>query len=103
MFVTFHTKAFANITMFGDGAVKLLKLMGHSGTLPSAIEPEDIPKALKRPKKAIAEEESTMADEENRNQDDEFGEEFVSLRNRALPLIQLLAAADKEQVAVMWN
>jgi hypothetical protein len=30
MLVTFTTKAYANITMFGDVAVTLLKMMGHS-------------------------------------------------------------------------
>ena len=46
MLVTFRTKAHANITMFGDVAVTLLKLAGHSGTVPSAILAQDIPAAL---------------------------------------------------------
>jgi hypothetical protein len=88
--------------MFGDVAIKLLKLMGHSGTVPSAIEPEDIPAALTRLKKAIAMEEMTSADE-GENDDDDPEEEHVSLRNRALPLIQLLEAAEREKVTVMWS
>ena len=32
MLATFTTKAYANITMFGDVAVTLLKMIGHSGT-----------------------------------------------------------------------
>ncbi len=32
--VTLFCPAYANITMFGDVAVRLLKLMGHSGTVP---------------------------------------------------------------------
>ncbi len=88
--------------MFGDVAIKLLTLMGHSGTVPSAIGPEDIPKALRRLKKAIGEEEAATPEEDGIENDDPE-EEFVSLRNRALPLIQLLEAAEKEQVAVMWH
>jgi hypothetical protein len=34
MIVTFRSKAHADIMMFGDIAVNLLKLMGHSGTVP---------------------------------------------------------------------
>jgi hypothetical protein len=34
MLVTFSCPAYASITMFGDVAVRLLKLMGHSGTGP---------------------------------------------------------------------
>src|SRR5690606_27882768 len=56
MLVTFKTKAYANITMFGDVAVKLLRMMGHSGTVPSAILADDVPAALERLKAAIAEE-----------------------------------------------
>ncbi|MEA1053075.1 DUF1840 family protein, partial [Lamprobacter modestohalophilus] len=33
MLITFETKAHANITMFGDVAVTLIKLMGHSGAV----------------------------------------------------------------------
>jgi len=42
MMVTFHSKAWTSITMFGDVAVRLLKMMGHSGTVPSALLARDI-------------------------------------------------------------
>src|SRR5690606_24478116 len=48
MLVTFSTKAHPDITMFGDVAVQLLKLAGHSGTVPSAILARDIPATLAR-------------------------------------------------------
>ncbi|HAJ92821.1 MAG TPA: hypothetical protein DCO71_09470 [Gammaproteobacteria bacterium] len=32
MLITFSSSAYANITMFGDVALRLLKLMGHSGS-----------------------------------------------------------------------
>ena len=54
MLVTFRTSAYANITMFGDVAVRLLKMMGHSGTVPSAIRADDVPAALERLKAALA-------------------------------------------------
>ena len=37
MLVTFSCPAYADITMFGDVAVRLLQLMGHSGTVPGAL------------------------------------------------------------------
>ena len=37
MLVTFTTKAYADITMFGDVALAMLKMMGHSATVPGAI------------------------------------------------------------------
>lgn len=48
MSVTFTTRAYADITMFGDVALTLLKMMGHSGTVPSAILAADVPAALSR-------------------------------------------------------
>ncbi|MFV1973803.1 MAG: DUF1840 domain-containing protein, partial [Thiohalobacterales bacterium] len=48
MLVTFTCSAYADITMFGDVAVQLLKMMGHSGTVPGAFRAEDIPVALEK-------------------------------------------------------
>jgi len=44
MLVTFTTKAYADITMFGDVAVAMLKMMGHSTTVPGAIVAEEVPR-----------------------------------------------------------
>ena len=46
MLITFTSDAFENIVMFGDVAKTLLKLMGHSGTVPGALLPGEIPQAL---------------------------------------------------------
>jgi hypothetical protein len=48
MLITFTTDAYADITMFGDVAQAMLKMMGHSGTVPSAILSADVPAALSR-------------------------------------------------------
>ena len=103
MLVTFKTKAHGDITMFGDVAVKLLKIMGHSGTVPSAFKPEDIPVALQRLKQAAGQDNPSTAGDGKAGDQDDDGEEAVSLRNRALPLIELLEAAEKAQVHVMWE
>ena len=104
MLVTFRTNAYANITMFGDVAIRLLKLMGHSGTVPSAILAEDVPAALERLKAAIAADKAAGADTPPAGtQRDEAEEPPVSLANRALPLIELLEAAVKRKSDVMWD
>jgi len=103
MLVTFKTKAYTNITMFGDVAIRLLKLMGHSGTVPSAILADDVPAALERLKAAIGDEKrKTGATRRDEPEDDEKGPP-VSLANRALPLIELLEAAAKRHCDVMWE
>lgn len=101
MLVTFKTKAYANITMFGDVAIKLLRMMGHSGTVPGAIKTDDVPAALERLKAAIAEQRRNEAPEDAADADD--GEQRVNLSTRALPLIELLEAAAKRGSDVMWE
>ncbi len=106
MLVTFTCNAYADITMFGDVALTLLKMMGHSGTIPGAILAEDVPAALDRLKRAIeaagperapAPGASTEAEDEDRD------EPRVNLATRALPLIELLTAAAKADADVMWK
>jgi len=88
MLVTFSCPAYADITMFGDVAVRLLKLMGHSGTVPGALLAEDVEAALERLEAAVE------ADEQLRKPDESVeGEEddpAVSLPHRALPLIAFM-------------
>jgi hypothetical protein len=96
MLVTFTTDAYADITMFGDVAVALLKMMGHSGTVPSAIQAEDVPAALSRLTDAIEAEEALPSVEDE-------DKDVVSMKNRALPLIKLLTAAAQAGSDVMWK
>jgi hypothetical protein len=103
MLVTFRTDAYANITMFGDVAVSLLRMMGHSGTVPSAILAKDVPLALERLKAAVAKDKAAGAQPSRGVQDDDSEEPRVSLANRAFPLIELLEAAAKRKSDVMWD
>lgn len=98
MLVTFSCRVYADITMFGDIAVRLLRLMGHSGTIPGALLAQDIAPALARLEAGVAAAGQSPAPEE-----DEDGEPPVPLAHRALPLIELLRAAAKAKVNVMWD
>ena len=98
MLVTFTTKAYADITMFGDIALTMLKMMGHSATVPGAILAADVPEALSRLTAAIdAEKSSPLLADKNAD------EPVVSMAHRALPLINLLTAAAKAESNVMWK
>ncbi len=98
MLVTFTTKAYADITMFGDVALAMLRMMGHSATVPGAIQAEDVPVALSRLIAAIdAGKSSPLLADKNKD------EQAVSLAHRALPLINLLTAAAKSGSYVMWK
>ena len=98
MLVTFTTKAYADITMFGDVALAMLRKMGHSATVPGAILAADVPEALSRLTAAIdAEKSSPLLADKNAD------EPVVSMAHRALPLINLLTAAAKTESNVMWK
>ncbi|MDH2915797.1 MAG: DUF1840 domain-containing protein [Gallionella sp.] len=98
MLVTFTTEAYADITMFGEHALPLLKMMGHSGTVPSAIRAEDVPIALSLLKAAIEAQKATAPSVKKQSD-----EPVVSMANRSLPLINLLTAAAKAGKHVAWK
>ncbi|MGP1676812.1 MAG: DUF1840 domain-containing protein [Burkholderiales bacterium] len=104
MLVTFHSKAWSSVTMFGDVAVTLLKLAGHSGTVPSALLAGDIAAALARLRQGLATVDQQEASEPEASPMAE-GEDTppVGLQLRAYPLIQLLCAAAEQGCDVMWE
>ena len=97
MRVTFTTEAYADITMFGDVAITMLKMMGQSGSVPGAILAADVPEALNRLTAAIHAEEAISLPVESTE------DPAVSMANRGLPLMNLLAAAAKMERNVMWK
>jgi hypothetical protein len=104
MLVTFRTDAYANITMFGDNAVRLLKLMGHSGTVPSAIKADDVPAALERLKAGLQAHGSEPGPAPTPPADeDEQEAPPVNLATRAFSLVELLEAAAAKHCDVMWD
>jgi hypothetical protein len=103
MLVTFSCPAYSNITMFGDVAIRLLKMMGHSGTVPSALLAEDVPAALQRLEAAVAAAPQAPAPAPEQTADEEDDEPVVTLSHRAFPLIELLKAAASAKCDVMWD
>jgi hypothetical protein len=101
MLVTFSCAAYADITMFGDVAIRLLRMMGHSGTVPGALLAEDVPAALQRLQGAVAAEGQLPLSEESEHTREE--ELPIDLSHRAMPLVDLLKAAAKAECNVMWD
>lgn len=98
MLVTFSCDAYENTTYFNDVAQRLLSLMGHSGTIPSAIKAADVREALACLEQGIRQEKGN-----SKSGDGDEKEPQISLSNRALPLINLLKAAEKKNCDVMWQ
>ncbi|MGF1754429.1 DUF1840 domain-containing protein [Vibrio makurazakiensis] len=105
MLITFRCKAHSNVTMFGDIGLQLIKMLGHSGTIPGAISSEDVPEALNRLRAAIALEKQALVEpeEDDDEEEDDYIAAPVNISNRAFPLVELLNAAVKEQCEVMWD
>lgn len=103
MLVKFMTRSHADIILFGDIALRLLRMTGHSGTVPSAISAEDVPAALERLKKAVEACAPAPADPPETAGDEDSKGPVVSLKHRALPLIELFASAARNNNYVMWE
>lgn len=101
MLITFSCPAYADITLFGDIALRLLEKMGHSATVPGALLAEDVPAALAHLERAVRSEQPAAATQAAGNSEDDAP--AVSLRHRALPLIALLKAAARDKTNVMWD
>lgn len=103
MLVTFKTTAYADITMFGDSATDLLKLMGHSGNIPGAIMAEDVGEAMNKLKDNLANQPEATADNASVAEGDDEKTNRVALATRAVPLLELLEAATASGANVQWD
>jgi hypothetical protein len=99
MLIRFRSDA-GDITMFGEVALKLIRMMGHSGTVPSAMLARDIPAALERLKQGVA---HAPPPPPEPDEDADRAETPVSLQQRAHPLIELLERCAKNQYDLLWE
>lgn len=106
MLIRFESKA-GRFTMFGDVAVYFIKMMGHSGTVPSAILAADLPAAIERLEKAL-ENPPPLPEEPKQARDrteeaEEKEEPRISISQRVFPLLELLRAAAAKKADVTWE
>ena len=99
MLVTFSTKSYSNIMMFDDIATRLLHMMGNSATIPGALVADEVPEALRQLKSALNMEGGPQLAADVNDE----AEHLVSLRHRALPLVELLENAANKGNDVMWK
>ena len=101
MFITFHSQDWNSIIMNREVAVTLLKMAGHSGTVPSAWLAADIPDVIARLNHGLDAAEPRGRSHAKGSDPDEPPP--VGLRVRAFPLIQLLQAAAAKGRDVTWE
>jgi hypothetical protein len=102
MLVMFESEV-GRVTLFGDVAVQLIRMMGRTGDVPGAVLSAEIPESLARLREGleIAGGQSTAPSPED--EEDAEKKPAVSLRHRAVPLIKLLEDASREGSDVMWE
>lgn len=101
MLVRFDSKV-GTFSMFERDARHMIKLMGHSDTIPGAILGADIEKTLQTFQTGLME----AAKQENQHSkppQDEDEEETVSVNRRAYPVLELLKKAAKQKETLMWD
>lgn len=98
MLVTFKTKSYANIVMFGDVGTKMLELMNYGTSIPGAITAEDVSHALSNLQRGLEDTADLAVDTEA-----EADQPAVSLNTRAQPLIELLQSAIDDRNQVRWE
>lgn len=99
MLIRFRSDA-GDITMFGDAALQLIKMMGHSGTVPSAMLAKDLPAALDQLKRGL---ESVPPPPPQGEEAEREKGPNVSLQQRAFPLIELLERCVKNGYDLLWE
>jgi len=103
MLVKFSCKNHASVIMFGDVAQEIIKMMGHSGKVPSAILASDIPEVLVKLNSAIEREKIRNLNSVEMNEEHENAEPAISIIERAYPLLELLKTAIEGKCDVMWE
>lgn len=107
MLVKFSTRH-GQLVMLGEPAVALLRLGGHSGTVPSAVLAADLPAFLERLRSGLARHGDELSpappppDPDERD-DDRPRERPVSLRHRAVPLLEMVQTAISRDSDLMWD
>ncbi len=109
MIVTFKSAACADVIYFGDVAKRMMELMGKEAGDQGIVTVEQLPDAIGRLKAAIAEDKARhrehVLDEEPGSEAAPGGatRPFVSLTQRAVPLLAMLEESLAERKPVVWG
>ena len=100
--ITFKSKHAPNVLMLESVGLQMIKMMGRSPTVPSALAAEDVAHALDSLRANVALQSNSRVEEidEGEEHDDRRS---VSVAHRALPLINMLEAALEHGDHVIWD
>lgn len=109
MIITFKSAASADVIYFGDVARRMMELMGKAASDKGIVTVEQLPAAIARIKAAITEDKARhrqhVLDDDPKTETVEGGNSrpFVSLTQRAAPLLAMLEESLGEKKPVVWG
>ncbi len=103
MLIRFTSDVAGHFIMLGDNALPLLRLMGMSGREEGAVSGEDLRQALQTLQAGLQRAAELAARPAQESEDDDEDVVPVSLQRRALPLLEMLQRAAREDGYVMWQ
>ena len=103
MLIRFTSDVAGHFIMLGDNALPLLRLMGMSGREEGAVSGEDLRQALQTLQAGLQRAAELAARPAQDSEDDDGNVVPVSLQRRALPLLEMLQRAAREDGYVMWQ
>lgn len=95
--VIFSTPTSQRVFMFDKDAAKILKTIKTSGNIPGALFPEAIPDALK------ALQDHIKLESDNDEAQSAEDSNYVGIKTKALPLIELMQRAIEQNEKLMWD
>ena len=102
--ITFKSKYSPDVLMLEGVARELIRLMGHSGSVPGSLAADDIAAALTHLEAAVQDGPARVLAADNRHDEDEDKRAApISVAHRAGPLLAMLKTALQEREHVIWD
>lgn len=102
--ITFKSKRSPDIVMLETMGLELIRMMGHSGTVPGSLAAEDVAVALQHLEEAMKAGGGRALNAERPDPDDEDdGRAQITLAQRAGPLRDMLVDAAEAGDYVIWD
>jgi Domain of unknown function (DUF1840) len=105
----FKSKATGDLIMLEPAGRRILQLIGKEASAQGIIEPNDMPAAIAALQQAIAQEEAhqkemqAQAAQDTSTDEPPSSAETISLKQRALPFIDMLQRAHAENKDIVWG
>ena len=108
MLYIFKSKAAGNLVMLQANGERVLRIIGKDAGPKGIVLPEQMPAAINALEQAIAAEESGAAqpaqpEPVDANDKEAVGADRVSLRQRAVPFIDMLKRCHKADKEIVWG